>query len=68
MPIPVLKSLSSPDLDRPALPADAARCAVLVEAEIGPPGGHIRADLFSFIVATPNELLDRASVRWLVGI
>jgi hypothetical protein len=64
MPIPVLKSLSSPDLERPALPADPTRCAVVVEAEIGPPGEETGADLFSLTVATPNVFLDGAELRW----
>lgn len=64
MPIPVLKSLSSPELDLPALPADPTRCAVFVEAEIGPPGESSGADLFSFTVATPSELLDGTDARW----
>jgi hypothetical protein len=64
MPIPALKSLSSPDIDPPALPAEPTRCAVFVEAEIGPLGEDTGADLFSFTVATPSALLDGADVRW----
>lgn len=64
MPLPVLKSLLSVDLDRSALPADPADCAVLVHAEIGPPGEGTGADGFDFIVATPGRVLDGPGARW----
>ena len=56
MAIPVLHDLSSPDLERDALPPDPESCAVYINAEIGPreKGG---ADNFSFSVVTPDQIL-----------
>ena len=63
MPIPVLHSLWSPDLERDKLPPDETDCELLIHAEIGPSarGG---ADSFTFVVATPNRLLNGQGARW----
>jgi hypothetical protein len=61
--IPVIKGLSSPQLDRPALPADPENCAILCEIEIGPKDGE-GADLFHMTVATPTFFLRSGGVTW----
>ena len=64
MPLPVLRSLSSYEFDRPALPPDPDDCAVLVHAEIGTADAAKGTDLFRFTVATPSRILDGSGVRW----
>jgi len=64
---PVLKSLHSPDLEEPALPADPACCSVLVQAIIGPPG-EPGEESFDFLVVTPAYLEQQAHVRWGRGL
>ncbi|MFA6956711.1 MAG: Imm8 family immunity protein [Thermoanaerobaculia bacterium] len=59
---PKLKGLTSPDLDRPALPADPCVCSVLVEAEIGK--DEEGADIFSFTVITPERLKEEGEAIW----
>jgi hypothetical protein len=61
--IPVLKRLSSPDLERDRLPDDPAVCSIFCEAAIGPrdaAGG----DLFSFTAVTAHALLNEEGARW----
>jgi len=62
MSIPVLHSLSSPDLERGQLPEDPTSCAVVLNAEIGPASGG--AENFSFTVVTPDQVLAAGGVRW----
>jgi hypothetical protein len=63
MSIPIVRHLSSPDLEQRALPPDPSSCAIPMTAEIGPPSGG--AELFSFIVATPDRVLgDGHDARW----
>jgi hypothetical protein len=63
MAIPIVRHLSSPDLERNALPPDPSSCAVPMSAEIGPPSGG--AELFMFTVATPDRVLrDGDRARW----
>lgn len=65
MAIPVLHYLSSPELERSALPADPASCAVYLTAGIGPARGGGGADNFSFNVVTPDQLLAPGEgARW----
>jgi hypothetical protein len=52
---PIIKSIFSPDLDRPSLPMNSADCSVLVEVEIGPEDEE-GADIFDFQVVTPSML------------
>ena len=59
---PVLKGLSSPDLNEPSLPEDPSDCAVLIEAEIGSNGQG--ADIFSFTVITPTHLMRERDAHW----
>src|SRR5687767_6507165 len=62
MAIPFLHRLSSPDLERGALPPNPASCAVAITAEIGPLEGG--AESFSFVVATPDQVLPSGGIRW----
>ena len=62
MAIPIVHYLSSPDLERGALPANPTSCAVVINAEIGPL--KAAAENFSFIVVTPDQLLPRGGIRW----
>jgi hypothetical protein len=63
MSIPVVRHLSSPDLERNALPLDPSSCAVVMSAEIGPPSGG--EEVFTFIVATPDRVLGKGDgARW----
>src|SRR5258706_4412941 len=62
-----LKSLFSPDLKRPALPADPEDCSVLIEASIGPKG-EAGEETFTFSVVTPKFLAREASPQWGRGL
>jgi len=62
MAIPVLHHLSSPDLERGALPANPGSCAIAINAEIGLATGG--ADNFSFTVVTPDQTLTHDGYRW----
>ena len=63
MPIPVLKSLSSIQLDSDALPPDPSDCVVTIDAEIGF-GDLPGADRFSFDVVSPSALARDDLPRW----
>ena len=63
MPIPILRSLTSVELARPALPVDPTDCAVLLHAEIGPPGAP-GGDVFTFTAITPSQLAEADGPRW----
>ena len=64
MTLPVLRSISSVELEGRALPPDPEDCAVLMHAEIGPTDAAMGADRFHFTVATPSRVLDGAGMRW----
>jgi immunity protein 8 of polymorphic toxin system len=64
---PELRKLSSPDLDRPAIPADPADCSVALEASIGPKGEK-GEELFQFQVVTPRALARASLPRWGRGL
>lgn len=64
---PQLKSLFSPDLEPPALPADTGDCCVLFQATIGPKGGESE-DLFTFEAVTPRYLERSGLPRWGRGL
>jgi hypothetical protein len=59
---PLLKALTSPDLQEPTLPADPTDCEVLVELAVGPPEGG--QEVFSLTVVTPAALARVALPRW----
>jgi hypothetical protein len=63
---PVVKSIVSPDIDRPGLPPDPTDCSVPVEVEIGPTGER-GAEVFSFVVVTPSKLIG-VGPRWGRGL
>lgn len=68
MVIPELKSLFSPDIERPALPPDVENCSVLLQAGIGPKGSE-GEELFSFSAVTPSFLLANEDLpRWGRGL
>jgi hypothetical protein len=67
MTAPQLKTLFSPDLEPPALPADAGDCCVLFQATIGPKEGDA-AELFTFEVVTPRYLERSGLPRWGRGL
>jgi hypothetical protein len=48
---PVLKSLLSPDVERPALPPEIENCSVFLQAGIGPNNSE-GEEIFSFTVVT----------------
>jgi hypothetical protein len=64
---PELRSLDSPDLERPQLPADPDDCAVAFEATIGPSGSP-GAEIFAFTVVTPTSLARETRFRWGRGL
>lgn len=65
---PVLKSLISPDIERPALPPDVENCSVFLQAGIGPKDSE-GEEIFSFSVVTPRFLLgNEALPRWGRGL
>ena len=63
---PIVKSIMSPDVDRPALPPDPSHCSVFIEVEIGP-SGESGAEIFSFSVVTPSKLIGGGPV-WGRGL
>ena len=68
MVIPELKSLFSPDIERPALPPDVENCSVFLQAGIGAKGSE-GEEIFSFSVVTPSFLLaTEALPRWGRGL
>ena len=64
---PQLKSLFSPDLERPALPRDPTNCSVVLQASIGPKGAE-GEELFEFQVVTPEFLAKEGLPRWGRGL
>lgn len=64
---PQLKTLMSPELDRPALPDDPENCEVLLEATIGPDSSDA-AEIFAFSVVTPAALSGETRFRWGRGL
>ena len=65
--VPEVKSLISPDLDRPTLPDDPQHCSIFCEATIGPkdsPGEEI----FGFQVVTPSALSPSDRFQWRRGL
>jgi hypothetical protein len=67
MTTPQLKSLFSPDLEPPALPADAADCCIVFRAAIGPKDDDAE-EMFSFEVVTPRYLERSSLPRWGRGL
>ena len=67
MTTPQLKSLFSPDLEPPALPADTGDCCVLFQASIGPKNGDAE-EIFTFEVVTPRYLERSGLPRWGRGL
>ncbi len=65
--VPIVKSIMSADLARPALPADVEDCAVAIEVEIGLRDGE-GGDLFQFEVVTPTALARRGAATWGRGL
>jgi hypothetical protein len=64
MAIPVLRSLSSTELEPNALPPNPESCSVYVHAAIGPRDAE-GADNFSFSVVTPDQILeDSGGMTW----
>src|ERR1043166_4165238 len=64
---PELRKLSSPDLERPAVPPDPTDCSVALQASIGPKGAE-GEELFEFQVVTPRALLRNGLPRWGRGL
>jgi hypothetical protein len=64
---PELRNLSSPDLERPAVPSDPTDCLVALEASIGPKGAR-GEELFEFQVVTPRALAKNGLPRWGRGL
>jgi hypothetical protein len=64
---PQLRSLFSPDLEPPALPADTADCCVLFQVSIGPKDGDAE-EMFTFEVVTPRYLGRSGLPRWGRGL
>jgi len=64
---PQIKSLISPDTNRPNLPDDPQNCSVFCEAEIGSTNSE-GADIFSFTVATPSALTSETRFLWGRGL
>ncbi len=65
--IPELKTLMSPDLERPTLPDDVDDCTIAFEATVGSQGSDA-ADIFAFTVVTPTALARETRSRWGSGL
>lgn len=64
---PELKSLHSPDLERPALPSNPSDCVVFIEASIGARGEE-DSEIFGLTVITPLALQRTPLPRWGSGL
>jgi len=60
---PELRSIQSPDLEPPALPADTRDCEVVFRAIVGPKG-EPGEEVFGFIVVTSAHLQKTAEIVW----
>jgi hypothetical protein len=64
---PEIKSLISPDLDRPRLPDDPQHCSIFCEATIGPKDSE-GEEIFGFQVVTPSALTPHDRFQWGRGL
>jgi hypothetical protein len=60
---PEIRSIASPDLEPPALPADPSNCAISFRAFIGPKDGGA-ATAYDFTVVTPTYLARALGHTW----
>jgi hypothetical protein len=63
---PELRSILSPDLEPPTLPADPQDCSVEFRLQIGPRGGG-DVEAYSFTVVTPAHLRRSTGPVWARG-